>query len=536
MMPATDRDHDSMTPATDRTLHLGTRAYPLVLPSLRDPRLHLAAVIITIHILGQVALGFRISVPQIVVAIITCAVLELGITFARERRVVWPASGMLTGSGVALILRLVGMGRDQHWTWRGWYLFAAVAGLSLLSKYLIRRRGTHLFNPSNLGLVLAFVVLGSNIIEPLDFWWAPLGPAMVFAYLVILAGGLAVTSRLHLLPMAIAFWGALAVGLGALAASGHCITTAWSLTPVCGSSFWWVLVTSPEVLIFLFFMITDPKTIPRGRAARVVFAVGIATLSVLLIAPQTNEFGAKVGLLAGLVILTPFSLLFDRLAPDPDRTAPNRIMTLLTMRGSPGPARIFGRGATVGLMVMAVLAGVVVAGAPARDRANAAQPFGVAAIDVDVDLTTLPLVTVDHEVAALNSVAADDPGVLAAGLVRALAIEAEAMRRADTSLLRAADDGPRLVEMERAIERAATSGRLPVPTYRFTALRLVVEYVDGPQGGANLAFQAEGTVQAAIYNEAGDKLDTTEAPFASNFVLRTSATGDWIIWQTDPQN
>ncbi|MGZ8755390.1 MAG: hypothetical protein ACXW15_09395, partial [Acidimicrobiia bacterium] len=289
-----------MTPATDRTLHLGTRAYPLVLPSLRDPRLHLAAVIITIHILGQVALGFRISVPQIVVAIITCAVLELGITFARERRVVWPASGMLTGSGVALILRLVGMGRDQHWTWRGWYLFAAVAGLSLLSKYLIRRRGTHLFNPSNLGLVLAFVVLGSNIIEPLDFWWAPLGPAMVFAYLVILAGGLAVTSRLHLLPMAIAFWGALAVGLGALAASGHCITTAWSLTPVCGSLFWWVLVTSPEVLIFLFFMITDPKTIPRGRAARVVFAVGIATLSVLLIAPQTNEFGAKVGLLAGL--------------------------------------------------------------------------------------------------------------------------------------------------------------------------------------------------------------------------------------------
>ncbi|MFZ0493747.1 MAG: hypothetical protein WAM81_11185, partial [Acidimicrobiia bacterium] len=505
-----------------------------VLPSLRDPRLHLAAVIITIHVLGQVALGFRVSVPQIVVAIMTCAMLELGITFVQERRVVWPASGMLTGSGVALILRLVGMGRDQHWAWHGWYVFAAVAGFALLSKYLIRRHGTHVFNPSNLGLVLAFVILGSNIIEPLDFWWAPLGPAMVVAYLVILVGGLAITSRLHLLPMAIAFWGAFAVGLGALAASGHCITTAWSLAPVCGRSFWWVVVTSPELLIFLFFMITDPKTIPRGRAARVVFAVGIAALSTLLIAPQTNEFGAKVGLLAGLVVLTPFSFLFDRVAPDTDRAIPNRIMRLLTTRGSPGSARIFGRGAVVGVMVIAILTGVVVAGAPARDRANAAQPIGVAAIDVTVDLTALPDVTVDGEVAALNSVAADDPGALAADLARALAIEAEAMRRADTSLLRAADDGPRLVEMERAIEQAATQNRLPVPTYHFTQLHLVVEYVDGPQGGANLALQADGTVQTVTYDAAGNTLDTTEAPFTSTFVLRTSASGDWIIWQAGP--
>ncbi len=525
-----------MTTATNRTLRIGTKTYPLVLPSIRDPRLHLAAVIITIHVLGQVALGFRISVPQIVVAILTPALIDLGITFAQQRRVVWPASGMLTGSGVALILRLVGMGRDQHWSWQGWYIFAAVAGFALLSKYLIRYRGTHVFNPSNLGLVVAFIILGSNIIEPLDFWWAPLGPGLVFAYLVILVGGLAITSRLHLLPMAVAFWGAFAVGLGALAASGHCITTAWSLTPVCGRSFWWVVVTSPELLIFLFFMITDPKTIPRGRAARVVFAVTIAALSVLLIAPQTNEFGAKVGLLAGLVILTPFSVLFDRLVPDPDRTAPNRIMTLLTMRGSPGSVRIFGRGAVVGLTIVAVLTGVVAAGGPARGGADAAQPIGVAAVDVKIDLAALPAVTVDSEVAALNGAAADDPGVLAAGLARALAIEAEAMRRADTSLLRAADDGPRLVEMERAVEQAATADRLPVPTYRFTRLHLVVEYVDGPQGGANLAFQAEGTVQTVTYDETGDELDTTEAPFSSVFVLRTSVTGDWIIWQTDPQS
>ena len=58
---------------TSRTLTLGGSAYPLVLPTIRDPRLHVAAVIITIHVLGQVGLHFRVSVPQILAAILTTA-------------------------------------------------------------------------------------------------------------------------------------------------------------------------------------------------------------------------------------------------------------------------------------------------------------------------------------------------------------------------------------------------------------------------------------------------------------------------------
>ncbi len=285
----------------------------MILPTLRDPRLHLAAVIISIHVLGQVALGFRVSVPQILVAILTAALIEVVITFVKVKQVVWPASAMLTGSGVALILRAVGTERGDHWTWFGWYYFAGVAAFSLATKYLIKYRGTHIFNPSNVGLVVAFVLLGSTRIEPLDFWWHPLDPWMALAYLVILVGGLLITRRLALLAMAATFWAALGVGLGVVAASGHCITASWSLTPVCDSRFWWVVMTSPEILIFLFFMITDPKTIPQGRTARVWFAVAIALASTLLMAPQTTEFGAKVGLLAGLVLLTPLRWVFDRL-------------------------------------------------------------------------------------------------------------------------------------------------------------------------------------------------------------------------------
>ena len=61
-----------------------------------------------------------------------------------------------------------------------------------------------------------------------------------------------------------------------------------------------MLVFSPEVLIFLFFMITDPKTTPPGAGQRRVYAVAVALLAVLLIAPTTTEFWTKVALLGAL--------------------------------------------------------------------------------------------------------------------------------------------------------------------------------------------------------------------------------------------
>ncbi len=89
----------------------------------------------------------------------------------------------------------------------------------------------------------------------------------------------------------------------------------WAFAPVCGFDYWRVIVTSPEVLIFLFFMITDPKTVPSGRVGRVVFGFLVAVASTLLMAPQTNEFGTKVALLGGLVVVCACRPLLDRLVP-----------------------------------------------------------------------------------------------------------------------------------------------------------------------------------------------------------------------------
>src|SRR4029078_4174366 len=99
--------------------------------------------------------------------LLPCATIEVAVACRQSRAFVWPASAMLTGSGVALILRVVGTPQDQPWDTYAVYLFAAVAGLSLLTKYVIRYKGSHVFNPSNIGLVLAFVILGSSRVEPL---------------------------------------------------------------------------------------------------------------------------------------------------------------------------------------------------------------------------------------------------------------------------------------------------------------------------------------------------------------------------------
>src|SRR3954447_26427522 len=126
--------------------------YPVVLPKLTDPRLHLAAVITTLQVLGQVAFHFRLSIAQILVALGTCAVLEVGIALRRQHVLMWPASALLTGNGVAFILRVPGTQHGDWWSLRGWWIYAATAAVSLLSKYLLKLRGKQVFNPSNFGL------------------------------------------------------------------------------------------------------------------------------------------------------------------------------------------------------------------------------------------------------------------------------------------------------------------------------------------------------------------------------------------------
>ena len=261
------------------TLRIRGTPTPSCCRVVRDPRLHLAAVIVSLQVLGQVAFDFRLSIAQILVSLLTCAVLEVGIAFRRQHVILWPASALLTGNGVAFILRVPGTEHGDWWSMHGWWIFAGTAAVALLSKYLIQFRGHHIFNPSNFGLVLCFLLLGPELADPLEFWWGPMSFWLALALAIIVGGGLAILRRLRLLSIAITFWVTFVACIAVLAASGHEMTARWHLGPVSDWYFWRVLAFSPEILVFLFFMITDPKTIPAGRTGRRVYAVAIGLLA-----------------------------------------------------------------------------------------------------------------------------------------------------------------------------------------------------------------------------------------------------------------
>src|SRR6266568_4837622 len=228
------------TPApSGPSLTIRGRPYPVLLPKLRDPRLHLAAVITSLQILGQAAFDFRVSIAQILLSLATCALLEVGIAAWRQHVLLWPASALITGNGVSFILRVPGTQHGDWWSLHGWWIYAGTAAVSLLSKYVIRVGGSHIFNPSNIGLVLCFLVLGRNRAEPLDFWWGPMSPWLGLALAIILVGGFTILSRLKLLVVAVGFWLAFAAGISLLAATHHAMTARWHFGAIHSAYLWW---------------------------------------------------------------------------------------------------------------------------------------------------------------------------------------------------------------------------------------------------------------------------------------------------------
>lgn len=510
--------------ASGRTvLALRGRAIPVVLPRLSDARLHAASVVMTIHVLGQLTFDFSVSVPQIAASIVASATIEVAIAFRRSGALVWPASAMLTGSGVGLIMRAVGTVPGDHWSWHRWYLFAAVSAASLLTKYLIRWRGAHVFNPSNVGLVAAFLLLGSERVEPLPFRWADPGPTMTFAYVVIIAGGLLITWRLRLLEMATSCWVVLVAGVGVQARAGHCVHVPWSDRPSCGIDFWWVFVTSPEVLVFLFFMLTDPRTVPTLRGPRLLFAVSVGALAAVLIAPQRSEFGAKVGLLAALTIVTAARPLTIVVAERLRRRH----------RGDRRELWSFVIGASIPVVVVAWAGTLVAAGSVARSATQtpivAVELPPLGAIEWSRP-STLPTMTVDARALTMDPTLAspDEQEALLIGIMRALAGESQALRTHSASLLPAVNHGRRLDANRRALD-GARDALLAVTEYELSSVAMTVARPAG-QGGAVLAADASGTARLVMYDEQG-VASTTGPPeaFRLTFAVREATDGRILI-------
>jgi Na+-transporting NADH:ubiquinone oxidoreductase subunit NqrB len=484
-----------------RALHIRGTAYPLLLPTIRDPRLHLAAVIFSLHALGQVAFDFRVSIAQILIALGTCAVLESSIEFARRRVIMWPASALITGNGVAFILRLPGTRHGDWWSLQGWYFYAGTAAVALLSKHLIRLSGRHIFNPSNFGLVLTFLIFREGRAEPLDFWWGPMDAWMIATLAIIVGGGLAILYHLRLLPIAIAFWLTFAAGIGVIAATGHAMTARWHVGPVTGFFFWWVLVTSPEILVFLFFMISDPKTIPANQRMRIAYAVAVGVLATLLIAPARTEFWSKVAVLGALLVVCAAWPLLKRYAP-----AFTLTRTRLAVAAAAAVALYGG--------------GLVAAGIPARDSG------GVAPL---AHTGRLPVVAIGKSKGVASVLDRKTARRIAADLVADLQLQARALASRDSNALERGATFDRLPELQQVI-RQARGRPIVVPSYELD--RMDVHYEAGNGQGPAIAVAAlTGTQQLTTYGMTRPpKVIHRDAAVAYSETLELQGdSGRWLV-------
>ncbi len=276
---------------------------PVVLPSRRDPRMHLSVVVMTLQVLGQTVLDFKVSIAQIAVTLGFCALVELAVTFRREARLVWPASALLTGNGVAFILRTTGTKHGDWWSLNGIHYFLLAALLALLSKYLIRHSGRHLFNPANVGLVWCLLVIGPSQVFPQYLWWGPSILGQALAYAVIAVGAWWILRKVRMLEMAGAFLAIFAVLIGLFALAGNSFFAIWQQGPISGFSYWVNIALAPELLIFVCFMMSDPQTAPKARSGRIVYGAATAGVAAALTSFQTTEFGIKLAILSSLTVV-----------------------------------------------------------------------------------------------------------------------------------------------------------------------------------------------------------------------------------------
>ncbi|HYF45104.1 MAG TPA: RnfABCDGE type electron transport complex subunit D [Acidimicrobiales bacterium] len=445
-------------------------------PSVRDARLHVAAVLLTVQVLGQTVVDWDLSIAQVLTCLVVAAGVEVAVVARRDGVLAWPASALLTGNGVALLLRVPGTEHGDWWTMRGAHLFAVTTALAVLSKRVLRVDDRPLFNPSNLGLVACFLVVGVDRAEPQDLWWGPWDAGLALTYAVIVGGFVVITRRLGLLEVAIAFLASFGAVVAAVVLAGHAITARWHVGAVDGAELWRTIVLSPETMVFAGFMITDPRTVPVGRGARLAFAVVVGVLSGVLLAPQETEATTKVAILAGLIGACAARPLLERRLPRVGRPA----------IASP----------VVGAILVVAAAALTT---PGRDDAPAVERPAV-------DLGPLPTIEVDDggEGVALP----DDPERIAVDVLEDLALEADALRTQDPALAATAATGRRLAQLEAAMEAHAEPPASPVEPDR-----LKVQVRPDPEDG-------QAPPQVSVVVEAGDRRWT--------YVV-TEVGGHWLL-------
>jgi Na+-transporting NADH:ubiquinone oxidoreductase subunit NqrB len=195
-------------------------------------------------------------------------------------------SPLITGLSLSLLLRT----HDP-------LLWVGAAVLAIGSKFVLRVHDKHIFNPAT------FAIVALLSVAPDKAWVSPgqWGEAVWLSLLLVCCGGL-VLQRAERADTALAFFASYAAAL--------MLRAVWLGDPLAIPLH---QLQSGALLLFGFFMITDPRSTPDRRIGRVLFAVAVAGLAYWL----QFRWQLRPALFYALAALSPLSPLLDRLLPAP---------------------------------------------------------------------------------------------------------------------------------------------------------------------------------------------------------------------------
>ncbi len=210
---------------------------------MKDPRLYQIAALSLLLLYGITHLGFDVT-PARVALLIGTALATQAIASRLARLRFDPKSALISALSLCLLLR-----SNSPW------LLMAGAVIAVASKFLIRIRGKHVFNPTD-GAIAALLLLTNAVWVSPGQW----GNVTFFAFLITCLGGLVVNraARSDVTYAFILFY--LALMFGRSLYLGEPMTI-----PIHR-------LENGALLLFTFFMISDPKTTPDTRAGRILFA------------------------------------------------------------------------------------------------------------------------------------------------------------------------------------------------------------------------------------------------------------------------
>ncbi|MBI2486735.1 MAG: RnfABCDGE type electron transport complex subunit D [Deltaproteobacteria bacterium] len=250
---------------------------------LYDPRVYQIAVLTSLLVYGIFWLDFEIRSTQAITILITILLTQYLCTRVFKLPEYDPRSPLISGLSLCLLLRTNSL-----------LLVGLTAFITILSKFTLRFRGKHIFNPTNFGIVLMILLTDKVWVSP-GQW----GNIAFFGFLIACLGGLVVNraSRSDVTYAFLGFYISLLLG-----------RASWLGDPLHIPLH---QIQSGAFLVFTFFMISDPKTTPDSRAGRVLFAflVAAGAFVVPFVLFRTN------GLLWALAFFSLSVPLIDRFLP-----------------------------------------------------------------------------------------------------------------------------------------------------------------------------------------------------------------------------